>query len=314
MATTASCSVIIPCYNSGRFLRETLQSLVDQTCHPDEIIVVDDGSTDDSAAIAEGWSSSVRVIRQANQGESVARNVGLKAARGRYVLFLDADDLLAPESIERLDAAVSTAVDAVAVMGTCFFNEDALRPFDRHMPAVSDFFPTILQTNFGPPHCWYTPRELALSVGGFREDLVNSEDWEFWGRIALAGGRLVSIPYAGALYRRHPGSQVATTSQAAIFRGRLTVAETLAVGVLARPDLLVRTGAPLFWSLWAMLSQARRGGVPSTELRQAEQLLREIARRGPPAVRRSTFGKAVRYLGVRNAERLRALVSRSART
>src|SRR5206468_10815456 len=128
-------------------------------------------------------------------------------------------------------------------------------------------------------------------------------------RIALTGARLISVPYVGALYRRHPKSQVATTPKPAIFRGRLAVCETLAEGILARPELLEAVGERLFWSLWAMLDQARRGGVPQAELAHAESLLREIARRKPAALQRSTFAAIVRYLGARNAGRLRAFLA-----
>ncbi len=304
---TPSCGVIIPCYNGARFLPETLASLLAQTHLPHEIIVVDDGSTDDSADVAAKFGLAVRVIRQANQGESVARNVGLRAATSDYVLFLDADDLLASEAIERLGDASRGHLGAVAVMATAAFTDDPAQPFERHVPDYAGFFPSIVQTNFGPPHCWYTPRALALEVGGFREDLVHSEDWEFWGRIALTGVPLVSIPYEGALYRRHPQSQVATASKPAIFRGRLQVAETLATGLLQRPRLLEAAGEAMFWSLWAMLRQARQGGVPPAELNKAERLLRQLATEGPRPLRRTLSAAAVRYLGVRAAERLRAL-------
>jgi glycosyltransferase involved in cell wall biosynthesis len=304
----ASCTVIVPCYNGARFLPDTIASVLGQTIVPGEIIVVDDGSTDDSADVAARMGTPVRVIRQRNQGESVARNVGLAAATGDYVLFLDADDLLAPESLARLAAAVAAHPGAVAVMGSALFTDDPAVPFERYIPQHTSFFPTIVQTNLGPPHCWYLPRELAVRVGGFREDLINSEDWEFWGRIALTGAQLVSVPYEGALYRRHPQSQVATSPKPAIYRGRLLVCETLAAAILERPALLNDVGHELFWSLWAMLGQARRGGVRPAELRGAETLLREIARRGPPVLRRSVFGMAVRHLGVRAADGLRRLV------
>jgi len=269
--------------------------------------VVDDGSTDESAGIAATFGDAVRLIRQANRGESVARNVGLRAATSEYVLFLDADDLLAPEAIERLAEASRATPGAVAVMGTASFVDDPTRPFERRSGEYEGFFPLIVQTNFGPPHCWLTPRALALEVGGFREDLVHSEDWEFWGRIALTGAALVSVPYEGALYRRHPQSQVATASKASIFRGRLLVAETLATGLLQRPRLLEVAGEAMFWSLWAMLRQARQGGVPSSELAHAGRLLRQLATEGPRPLRRTLSAAAVRYLGVRTAERLRAL-------
>jgi hypothetical protein len=247
------------------------------------------------------------VITQTNQGESVARNVGLKTARAEYVLFLDADDMLAPESIERLLAAVRKAPGAVAVMGSVYFSDNPNVPLERHTPQMEGFFPTIVQTNFGPPHCWLIPRALATALGGFREDLVNSEDWEFWGRIALTGAQLVTVPYEGALYRIHPQSQVATTPKPTVFRGRLLVVETLAAGILKNPTLLDEVGEALFWSLFAVLRQARLGGVPAAELRDAEALLRDIAVTGPSTIRQSMFATAIRYLGVRKAERLRNL-------
>ena len=300
-----TCSIVIPCYNAGRFLGEALASIAAQSRPAAEVVVVDDGSTDDSAALAERAGPPVRVIRQANQGESVARNVGLRAAGGDYVLFLDADDLLASESIARLGAAVAGRPGTVAVMGSALFTDDPETPFETHLPRHDSFFPGIIETNFGPPHCWLVPRALALEVGGFREDLQHSEDWEFWGRLALADADLVAVPYAGALYRRHPGSQVATSSKPAIFLGRLKVAEAMASGLLARPALLARHGETMFWSLWTMYRQSRDSGVASAELREAERLLGRLAAEGPRALRRSTFAVMVRAIGVPAAHRLR---------
>jgi len=94
-------SVVIPCYNAARFLHETLASALQQTHPPLEVIVVDDGSTDDSAAIAESFGPPVRIIRQKNQGESIARNRGIDAAQGDWIAFLDADDLWKPTKLER---------------------------------------------------------------------------------------------------------------------------------------------------------------------------------------------------------------------
>ena len=212
--------------------------MLSQTRPPSEIWVIDDGSTDESAAIAEGLAGPIRVVRQRNRGESVARNVGLRNATTDYVLFLDADDMIAPESLERMLRAVANKPGAVAVMGLVIFTDDPGAPLGHSMPAFGGFWPAVLQSNFGPPHCLLVPRELALRLGGFREDLANSEDWEFLGRLALSNASLVEVPYEGALYRRHPNSQVATTPKPAILLGRLFVCETLATGLLERPDLL----------------------------------------------------------------------------
>ena len=96
-----SVSVVIPCYNGAKFIRQTLDSVLAQTVEPHEILVVDDGSTDESREIAQSYGPPVRVIRQPNQGESVARNRGIEEARGDWIAFLDADDLWMPTKLER---------------------------------------------------------------------------------------------------------------------------------------------------------------------------------------------------------------------
>lgn len=111
-------SVVIPCYNGSAFVRETLESALNQTHAPLEAIVVDDGSTDDSASIAESFGSPVRVIRQENQGESVARNRGIEEARGEWIAFLDADDVWKPEKLEK---QLGIAHSGVTAVHTAFF-------------------------------------------------------------------------------------------------------------------------------------------------------------------------------------------------
>ena len=85
-------SVIIPCYNSGTHLAQAIDSVLAQTCPASEIIVVDDGSTDDSPAIMARYGDRIRVVRQANAGLPAARNAGIQAATGEWLAFLDADD------------------------------------------------------------------------------------------------------------------------------------------------------------------------------------------------------------------------------
>jgi len=305
MKSRPSCTVIVPCYNGASFLPETIGSVLRQTTLPLEIVVVDDGSTDGSADVASAISPLVRVIRQSNAGESVARNKGLEAARGEYVLFLDADDLLAAQSIERLSEAVASRPGAVAVMGVALFKDDPLDPFERTVPREHDFFPRILWTNFGPPHCWFTPRAVAVELGGFRVDLIHSEDWEFWGRVALSGAALVSVPYEGALYRRHPNSQVATARKKDVYVGRLTVAEMLAEGMLERPALVSEHGERMFWSLWAMMRQAERGGAEPERLHSTDRLLERLVAAGPASLRRSGTGISVQWIGAANTRRVR---------
>lgn len=113
----AQVSVIIPAYNATKYLAEAVASASDQTCPPTEILVIDDGSTDETAAAAEALPPPVRVLRQDNGGPAAAMNTGIEAATGTHLAFLDADDRWAPEKLELQLAALASpgreAVDMV---------------------------------------------------------------------------------------------------------------------------------------------------------------------------------------------------------
>ncbi|QEG42495.1 putative glycosyltransferase EpsJ [Roseimaritima ulvae] len=126
-------SVIIPCFNASRFLRETLESVLAQTVPPFEVILIDDGSTDDSVQIAESFGHRLKIIRQANQGESVARNVGLDLARGQWIAFLDADDRWVPERLERLQSIYRSAKSDASIISNAFFRFGAAGVGDADM-------------------------------------------------------------------------------------------------------------------------------------------------------------------------------------
>lgn len=112
MPENTTVSVVIPCYNGAKFLRETLGSALAQTLPPLEILVIDDGSTDDSADLARSYGPPVRVISQENQGESFARNRGIEEAKGEWVAFLDADDLWMPEKLASQVRAIGPGIIA----------------------------------------------------------------------------------------------------------------------------------------------------------------------------------------------------------
>src|SRR3954453_18164174 len=108
MVPHLSVSVIIPTYNRASYIATAVESALNQTRIPDEILVVDDGSTDDTDRVLRQFGLPIRVIRQANRGRSAARNVGLRAATGDAVLFLDSDDFLMPENIETCARVLET--------------------------------------------------------------------------------------------------------------------------------------------------------------------------------------------------------------
>lgn len=302
MAVTVS--IITPCYNGAAFLQTTLRSALAQTHAPLEVIVVDDGSTDESASLAEAFGSPVRVIRQANQGESVARNRALTEARGSHVLFLDADDLLEESALAHLVQAVEGHPDAVAIMGCAWFSEDPALPYSVKLPETDTFYPAIIESNLAPPHCWLAPADLVRRAGGFYADLRWFEDWDLWWRVGLYAPALVSVPHVGALYRRHPGSQLATTKLADRARGHAVLMARMAEAFLARPDFLERHGNQLFWSCFTALQRARAQHVAWAELTALASGLARVSAAGPKSVTASRLARAIRLLGIRLAARL----------
>lgn len=110
-------SVIIPVYNGERYLAEAIESVLAQTRSPDEIIIVDDGSTDDSAAVARRYASLARLVQQPNLGAGAARNRGVEAAQGAWLAFLDADDLWLPDKLTRQMALFEADPDLATAYG-----------------------------------------------------------------------------------------------------------------------------------------------------------------------------------------------------
>lgn len=307
MTTLATISVITPCYNGSAYVRATIESALNQTHRPLEVIVVDDGSTDDSAAIAESFGPPVTVIRQKNQGESVARNVGIKQAKGEYLFFLDADDLVHPEAFARLLAVASEHRDGVANMGRADFTDDPQQPFRTIVPEAQEFFPAIIGGNFGPPHTWMAPKEIVLKAGGFRTDLQLFEDWDLWCRVALAGAKLATTPFVGAYYRHHSKSQMSTEPPIRKARGHAVLMQDLCLGMLKQPDLLSQHGEKLFWAAWTSLHRARNAGASWEELRGLRSAIQAVIQNGPPAVRSIRYARLMRVFGIPLAETVRNL-------
>src|ERR1700749_4080106 len=126
-------SIIIPAYNSAKYLPETIQSALGQTWANKEIINVDDGSTDDSVKVASGYAASnkeIKVTRQENKGAATARNTGLKESKGVYIQFLDADDLLSPTKIETQMNSLGGSQTRLSMCDVVYFNNGE-KPVDK---------------------------------------------------------------------------------------------------------------------------------------------------------------------------------------
>jgi glycosyltransferase involved in cell wall biosynthesis len=298
-------TALICCHNGERYLRETLLSLLAQTRRPDEIIVVDDGSTDGSAAVVEAFGPPVRLIRQTKQGLPASRNHGIAAASSTDIFFIDADDLVDPKTLELLAAAKGDDESAVAIMGFAAFRDDPAAPFQTTLFDFRDFFPEIIEGNFGPQHNRLISKALVVRSGGFIPGMVIYEDWLFWCRVALAGAHLVPVPFVGALYRRHATTMSDTAPAPAVVRGHIRVMEELSAGMLQRDDLMSRHGDRLFWQCWAAMSRARQHQFPWGELQTLANRLDAIARHPKVGPSRPRLLRIVRWLGIRRTERLR---------
>jgi glycosyltransferase involved in cell wall biosynthesis len=117
-------SVVVPCFNAAKYLGAALESVLAQTVAVDEIVVVDDGSTDDSVGVVAAYGDRVRLLVQANQGAAIARNAGVAASRGDLIAFLDADDLWLPQTLSSLSAVLTPAMDAAMGMVEHFISDD----------------------------------------------------------------------------------------------------------------------------------------------------------------------------------------------
>jgi len=179
-------SVIVPTYNRWPLVREAIESVLAQSYTLFELIVVDDGSTDGTAGKLAEYGMSLRLIEQRPRGVSAARNRGVSIARGRYLAFLDSDDLWLPEKL-----AIQTAfMEDHAEIAICQTDEIWLRcgvrvnPKTKHRKTSGDIFRRSLDLCLVSPSAVMMTRELFNQSGGFDENLPVCEDYDLWLRIA----------------------------------------------------------------------------------------------------------------------------------
>ena len=184
-ATLPLVSVVIPCYNSARFLGEAIDSVLQQTYPRIEIILVDDGSTDETARIARSYP--VRYIYQTNRGISAARNTGIAHTQGKYVLFLDHDDRLLPMGVETgVELLEEHPECAVAVGEHRYIGADG-RPigYSNKHATGRDHYRMLLEHNFIETPCSALHRRAGLALAGvFDESVQGAEDHELYLRTA----------------------------------------------------------------------------------------------------------------------------------
>ena len=207
-----SISVVVPAYNAARTLPATIASIESRTVRPLEIIVVDDGSTDNTVEVAQATGArNLRVISQANAGHAAARNTGIAAAQGRYVAFLDADDLWLPDKLALQLDEIRRNPDIRALQtGAARVDDELTLLWIEHCRRSSDqLWDTLCFRNL--PALMSTlliERELLQELGGFDASLIILQDWDLAIRLARRN-QLHSLPDALSAYRYFDTSQSA---------------------------------------------------------------------------------------------------------
>lgn len=195
-------SVIIPCYKQAHFLDQAIGTVLVQTYSDFEIIVVDDGSPDHTSDVVRRYSQAQYIV-QANQGLAAARNRGIEASKGEFLVFLDADDHLLPNHFAACLRAFEATPEAALVCGTYRFFGGVSRHASHDCWPLPDHFGTLLRWNFiGPPHAAMFNREAVSRVGGFRRGVQGCEDYDLYLRLARQH-RIHCHHEMIAEYRRH---------------------------------------------------------------------------------------------------------------
>jgi glycosyltransferase involved in cell wall biosynthesis len=197
-------TVVVTCFDYGRFLREAVASALSQTGGPPHVIVVDDGSTDlETAAVLTELQHKVEVIRQANAGVCAARNAGLARANTPYVLVLDADDRLTADAVTALRSELAADPKLGYAYGSARF--------------FGDWHGVLRFPPFDPYRLLYRPivglsalmrKQVVDDTGGFDARFTHFEDWEFWLNALEYGWRGRQVNMISFEYRRHGSSKL----------------------------------------------------------------------------------------------------------
>jgi hypothetical protein len=271
-------SVVIAAYQAAGTIGEAVGSALAQTLPPLEVVVCDDGSTDELERALAPYADRITFFRQANSGEGAAKNAAVRAARGVFAVFLDADDVFLPERLEALAELAAARPDLDVLTTDAFLEVDGkvvrLCYDEGWTFETDDQRGAILQRNFVFGLA-AVRRRTFLDRGGFDESLRYATDWDLWCRLILDGSRVGLVAEPLARYRLNPAALSA--QRAALLRGRCDVLQKAA----ARPDLSAAERGQVTRALAAarreaLLTEAQEALVQGTS--QARQLAARVAR------------------------------------
>ncbi|MGJ8651552.1 MAG: glycosyltransferase family 2 protein [Opitutaceae bacterium] len=238
-------TIIIPAYNSESTIRETLDACCTQTWASLQIIVIDDGSEDDTAKIVEDYADKrVQLMSQPNGGACRARNLGLRHAKGEFIQFMDADDTMEPNKIELQLQALASAAEGSVAYGPWweFFDTDLGstqvgfsqgRDFDC---AMDWLFYSMAEGFYLPPHCWLVPRAVAEKIGPWDEQLKQNQDGEYFSRILENAEAVKWVPASTSYYRSGADSSISRVKGREYTESLIRAASLIRDRMLAHAD------------------------------------------------------------------------------
>jgi len=306
-------SILIPCYNAEKWLKQTIDSALSQAWPNKEIIIVDDGSTDHSLKIAKQYESvKVKVISQENRGGSAARNNAYKYAQGDYIQWLDADDILAPDKIERQMKASERLGNSRILLSS---------PWAEfyYQPHIAKFVKSNLWQNLDPVewlvikfnehvymtnNTWLVSRELTELAGPWDERLLRDQDGEYFCRVVAASEKVMYVPEANAYYRRSsPKSVSGGLSKKA--KESEFLSKTLCISYLRSLEDSERTrkACLIFLKNGFGYHHLKQSSI----IQQASALAKELGGELTPAVPKPGLRVARAILGRSSAEKTRRL-------
>lgn len=229
-------SVIIPLYNKVNYIKQTLESILNQTYTNLEIIIIDDGSTDESIEVVKSVAkldNRIKFYQQTNQGVSYARNRGIELSNGEYIQFLDADDLMASNKIEEQLKIVDNSSLATCMWGLHSKSENQIykiHPCYRDYCEPVEFLIDMADFTM-PSHNWLIPMSLILKSGLWNESLTFGEDYDFFARLINLAKEIKFCPHTFVIYRKVPNSlstfNFTDSAQKSAFKAYCTIKEIL---------------------------------------------------------------------------------------
>lgn len=212
-------SILIPLYNAEQYIAETIDSIIKQTYENIEIIIVDDGSTDNSFEIAQTYASEkVRIVQQKNKGGCAARNKALEVCTGEYIVFFDADDIMYKDKIKnQMELVEKYGDDYIYSSQWISFTNDTPTTFppktsiDKNFDSPINWLTTSWLKRSGAVGIWLTPKKLIEQAGKWDESIVMNDDGEYFFRVLLNSKGVKFADNAYMFYRRDVSTSITKT-------------------------------------------------------------------------------------------------------